>query len=457
MKNVLTYMLLVATMVATAFASEGCRIQRIVWTGEHVDADVAQMEVAVGAPCDSWKFAAEKLVADYENHGFISAEVLGNVDSAGVLAVELRRGAAYVWAGSENLDSAGTKPEVFRKLTGLTAGNLVRPLDLERADRKLSRLGYFEQTAPAKMFRDPSRNRIVPAFSMRGAAVSEAEALLTYSSQDNVWDGHINVSLYNILGTARDLMLEGYTGEDSRRLEGSYKEPWIFGTEWNLVARGYFDDDSSSRVAYGEVGITRDIGFDFSVGVYVGWGDNAKTSSLELKYESLDRFALPRSGTRINGSSVWNLARPDSLDNYLRLKASLVKYVPLYKNWIVRAGGQAGGIFATDAILERSDYFALGGMDDFKAMDYRFLRTRAYGFSEFALLWQDGYDLSIEGFYMPGLYRAPRPDHGWKREQEYGLAFTQYRKNWSVNFYYALRNGENYLDGIVGVGVKTLF
>lgn len=96
-------------------------------------------------------------------------------------------------------------------------------------------------------------------------------------------------------------------------------------------------------------------------------------------------------------------------------------------------------------------------MNDFRGMDYRFLRSRAYGYTEFALLWQDGYDLSIEGFYMPGLYRAPRPDHGWKREQEYGLAFTQYRKNWSVNFYYALRNGESYLDGIVGVGVKTLF
>ncbi|MCQ2098580.1 MAG: BamA/TamA family outer membrane protein [Fibrobacter sp.] len=457
MKNVLTYMLLIATMVAAAFASEGCRIQRVVWTGEHSEGDEIYTSPLVGTPCDSWKFAADKLVNDYENQGFISAEVFGNADSAGVLTVELRRGPAFVWAESENLDSSGTKPEVFRKLAGLTAGDLVRPLDLERAENRLARLGYFERMAPPQMFRDPTRNRIVPAFSMRGAAVSEAEALLTYSSQDNVWEGSINVSLYNILGTARDLLVEGFTAEDSRRLEGSYKEPWIFGTEWNLVARGYFDEDSSTRVAYGEVGITRDIGFDFSIGVFVGLGDNEKTSSLEISYVSLDRFALPRSGTRINGSAVWNLARPDSLDNYLRLKASLVKYVPLYKNWIIRAGGQAGGIFATDAVLDRSDYFALGGMNDFKAMDYRFMRTRAYGFSEFALLWQDGYDLSIEGFYTPGLYRALRPGHGWKEEHEYGLAFTQYRKNWSVNFYYALRNGESYLEGIVGVGVKTLF
>lgn len=457
MKRVLTYMLLIAAFAVTAFAKEGCRVQRVVWTGEHSEGDEIYTSPLVGAPCDSWKFAAEKLVADYENQGFISAEVLGNVDSAGVLTVELRRGSAFVWAGSENLDSSGTMPEVFRKLAGLTAGDPVRPLDLERAENRLSRLGYFQQTAPAQMFRDPSRNRIVPVFSMRGAAVSEAEALLTYSSQNNVWEGTVDVSLMNILGTARDLQVIGFTGENSRRLEGFYKEPWILGTEWNLVARGYFDDDSSTRDAYGEIGITRNIGFDFTIGVFVGVGDNEKTSSLEISYVSLDRFNLPRSGLRMDGSAVWNMARPDSLDKYLRLKASIVKFVPLYKNWIVRAGGQAGGLFATDAKLDRSDYFALGGMNDFKAMDYRFLRTRAYGFSEFALLWQDGYDLSVEAFYQPGLIRSMAPEHGWKEEHEYGLSFTQYRKNWSINFYYALRNGENYLDGIVGVGVKTLF
>lgn len=457
MKRVLTYMLLIAAFAVTAFAKEGCRVQRVVWTGEHSEGDEIYTSPLVGAPCDSWKFAAEKLVADYENQGFISAEVLGNVDSAGVLTVELRRGSAFVWAGSENLDSSGTMPEVFRKLAGLTAGDPVRPLDLERAENRLSRLGYFQQTAPAQMFRDPSRNRIVPVFSMRGAAVSEAEALLTYSSQNNVWEGTVDVSLMNILGTARDLQVIGFTSENSRRLEGFYKEPWILGTEWNLVARGYFDDDSSTREAYGEIGITRNIGFDFTIGVFVGVGDNEKTSSLEISYVSLDRFNLPRSGLRMDGSAVWNMARPDSLDKYLRLKASIVKFVPLYKNWIVRAGGQAGGLFATDAKLDRSDYFALGGMNDFKAMDYRFLRTRAYGFSEFALLWQDGYDLSVEAFYQPGLIRSMAPEHGWKEEHEYGLSFTQYRKNWSINFYYALRNGENYLDGIVGVGVKTLF
>ena len=96
------------------------------------------------------------------------------------------------------------------------------------------------------------------------------------------------------------------------------------------------------------------------------------------------------------------------------------------------------------------DLFSLGGLDSFKGMQYHMLRSRSYGFSELAVLWQDGYDLSIEVFYQPGLYRPMPPGHGWAREQGYGLGFTQYRGNWSVNIYYAMRNGENHLDGLYG-------
>ena len=443
--------------VALGWAADSCRIQRINWSGDHSESDESVMAPLVGEPCGAWKISAARLQRDYENHGFLGAKVSGEMDSTGTLLLQVERGAAYVWAGAVNLDSSGTKPEVFQKLSGLKTGNLVSPQDLKRSQRKLARMGYYEQTADVKMFRDPARNRIVPAFSMKSAAMSAAEVLLTYSSDGNQWEGLVDVNLYNILGTARDLELEGFTGEESRHLQGMYKEPWIFGTEWNLLFRGFFDEDSSEREAYGEVGISRDIGFDFNVAVFLGLSETEKRTSFELSYVSLDRFVLPRSGTRLKTSVVWNMDRPDTLDNYLKVRGSISHYVPVYGNWIVRAGGQAGGTFATDADLTRNDLFALGGMDDFKAMDYRFMRTRAYGFSEFALLWQDGYDLSIEGFYTPGLYRALRPGHGWKREQEYGLAFTQYRKNWSVNFYYALRNGESYLDGIVGVGVKTLF
>ena len=454
--NLLLHFIALLVLCTHGVAAD-CRIAAVQWSGDHELYDESQMASVVGEPCENWTLARDQLLRYYENHGFLAAKLSGNLDSAGVLTLQMQRGSAWVWAEPENLDSSGSHLEVFRRQTGIIAGDLVSMQDLERSDMKLARIGYYDRVAPVQMYRDASRNRIIPVYRMQAAAVSEAYALLTYSSETDVWEGNVNVSLYNIRGTARDLFLQGFTSDDARRLEGSYQEPWILGSAWDVIARGYFDEDSSAHEAYGELGVSRDIGFDFNVGIFLGVGNNRKTSSLELSYVSLDRFVLPRSGTRFKGSVVWNMARPDSLDNFLRAGAKLVHYIPFYGNWITRFSGAAGGIFPTDATLDRLDYFALGGMDSFRGMDVRFVRSRAYGYSEMALLWQYGYDLSIEVFYQPGLYRAFSPDHGWKREQDYGVAFTQYRGNWSVNLYYALRNGENYLDGIIGFGLKTLF
>lgn len=435
--------------------SFACKINNVEWLSK--PATEIDVESLIGKPCESWTFTKTELLRDYENSGFIAAKLNGYIDSNGTLFLTFDRGSAWVWGEPKNLDSSKTKHAAFVKQTGIVPGNLVSLLDLERSDLKLARSGYYNKTAPVQMYRDANRNRIIPAYHMRYAAISEAYALLTYSSENNLWEGNVNVSLYNILGSARDLLLEGFSGKDARRLEAYYKEPWIFSTDWNLLLRGYFDEDSSAREALGEVGISREINFDFTISVFMGLGNHRKTSTLEISYASLDRFVLPRKGSKFVGAIVWNMGRPDSLDNYLKASASFKHYVPIFNNWIVRASAFAGGIFPTNANLDRLDYFSLGGIDNFRGMDYRFVRSRAYGYSEYALLWQYDYNLSIEAFYQPGLYRAFYPRHGWLREQDYGVAFTQYRGNWSVNLYYALRNGENYLDGIIGFGLKTLF
>lgn len=453
-----------------------CVIKHVSWMSEPTEYDEAQMQSALGIPCSAWGEARDKLISYYENHGFIGAKLTGFI-KADTLVLNLDRGRGWVWANAENLDSNGTKIDVFRKLTGIEAGEPVSLEDLKRSERKLLRIGYYEQTAPARLFRDPNRNRIIPAFSMRKANVSEAEGFLTYSSEDNVWEGAVNVDLYNIMGTARDLHLDGFVGESSRHLDGGYKEPWFLGTKWNVLLRGRFDentyeedfavesfaeDDTSEsetveRVVVGEIGVSRDIGFDFNVAVYLGFGEDETHSSLEMSYESLDRFALPRNGWRIKGAISWKMERLDSLDDFLNASAGIASYYPLYKNFIARFSGSAGGIFPSDAEIPRMELFELGGPENFRGMSCNFVRTTAFGFSELALLWQDGYDLSIEAFYQPGLYRKRSPWHGWAREQNYGIGLTQYRSNWSISLYYALRNGCNYLDGILGFGVKTLF
>ena len=438
------------------YASE-CRIKRVEWVGEHSEFEELSMNDVVGAPCGSWRGAKQKLLRYYEDRGFVGAKLDVAVDSAGVMRCEFVRGSAWVWARPENLDSGATDADVFAQLTGLEIGEKVSLSDLERSERKLSRLGYYEKIADVRLFRDPVRNRIIPAYSMRAAPISAAEGFLTYSSDENVWEGKINLELFNILGTGRDLQMEGYSQSDSRRLEGSYRERFIFGTAWDVLVRGFFEDDSLSRDSRLELGVSRNVGFNFDVAVFVGIGNDEKSSTFELSYVSFDRSVLPRSGTSFDLSLAWMMDRPDSLDSYLRLQSSLVYYLPLWKNFIVRYSAAAGALLPSGGSFAREDLFSLGGINSFKGMMYGFMRTRAYGFSQAAFLWQDGYDLSIELFYQPGIYRRMKPFHGWAREHDYGIGFTQYRKAWSFSIYYALRNGCDYLDGVLGFGVKTLF
>ena len=455
-RNILCVVAVLLFGAVLSRASE-CRIERVEWVGDHSEFDELSMNVIVGAPCDSWRAARQKLLRYYEDRGFVGASLDVRVGSAGVAHCEFVRGSAWVWAEPENLDSNATDIEVFRMLTGLEIGGEVSLSDLERSERRLARLGYYEKTADVRLFRDPVRNRIIPAYSMRAVPISAAEGFLTYSSDENVWEGKINLDLYNILGTGRDLQMEGYSQSDSRRLEGSYRERFILGTAWDVLVRGFFEDDSLSRDSRLEIGVSRNIGFSFDVAVFVGIGNDEKSSSFELSYVSFDRSILPRSGTSFDLSLAWMMDRPDSLDSYLRLESSFVHYLPLWKNYIVRYSAAAGALLPSGGSFAREDLFSLGGINSFKGMMYGFMRTRAYGFSQAAFLWQDGYDLSIELFYQPGLYRRMAPFHGWAREHDYGIGFTQYRKSWSFSIYYALRNGCDYLDGVLGFGVKTLF
>ena len=120
--------LFIATMlfvVVASSASEGCRVTAVRWSGVHEPYDESQMASVVGEPCENWTLARDQLLRYYENHGFLAAKLSGNVDSAGVLTLQMQRGSAWVWADPENLDSSGSRPEVFRRQTGIAAGDLV--------------------------------------------------------------------------------------------------------------------------------------------------------------------------------------------------------------------------------------------------------------------------------------------------------------------------------------------
>lgn len=440
------------------WASASCVVKSLALEGfaPEVEKDWASM---VGESCEDLEYRLQEMVDELSENGFPFASVSHQVDSLGNATVKLSRGSAWVWADAENVEVSKTQKQTFARLSGLTSGGPVRLSDLERAERKLVNSGYFESTAKPKLYRDPVRNRIVPTFSMRDLSINSFEGLLSYASgEDGGWAGNLNLSLYNMRGTGRDLHVSGETGEWERSIAASYKEPWLFGTGWNGIVRGSFEEDSSYRSALLEAGLSRSVGFYFEFAVLGGIGDDRWTYTLETSFKNEDRIVLPRHGMSLNGTFRVIKDRTDSSHAFTTdLHANGRFYTPLTETFVLQFSFFVGTLLPTDRNFDRQDLFTLGGMENLKGYRPGFFRTRAYGITELDLQWRVIEMTAFHLFLEPALYRAQSPEHGWADTYSYGIGISQNRGYWNFSLYYALHSGTDPLDGLLHFGVKALF
>ncbi len=458
MKNI-KCVILEILLLAVFVQSNECVVKKVKLDGTFHPDLPSMYQGLDGETCTEIEALNQQLLEWHLNHGFPFAKVSWNLDSAGVAEIHLDRGFAWVWAPPENKEPGKTKKDVFGKLTGLETGGPVSLEDLDRAEKKLARNGYYEKTASVRLYRDPVRNRLIPLFSMADLRSNHLEGYLTYASgDDGGWSGTLLVELYNMNGTARDLSISGETGEWERNLTFAYKEPWLLGTFWNGILRGNIEEDSSYRDARLEAGIARAIGFDFEFAILGGVGDDEWTTSLEMKYRNEDRFILPRSGSRLDASmTVLKKRHSDSTDVQVFLEGNGSHLMPLYGNFILQASFMTGTILPTNRKYGLEDLYSLGGIESLKGYRPAFFRTRAYGATELDLQWQGLSQTAFHLFFQPALHRARNPEHGWMDTYSYGFGLTQYRESWSVSLYYAMNKGGDPLNGLLHLGVKSLF
>lgn len=392
----------------------------------------------------------------FENSGFPGA-VVERSCRGDTLVFTLNRGEGYVFAAARNAGQGKTRDDVFAKLSGLEPGSPVILEDLDRASAKLERTGYFVQIKPPELYREVGRNRLVPLFHMQEATNSYAEGVVSYSSEDNAWVGTVDVSLKNIAGTARDLELNGVTGDEARSVSFSYREPWLFGSSWNGLVRAYVEDDTSYTDALLELGLERPIAFEWTLSLLGGIGNDEWTMALEVEYENQDSYVLPRKGSRFEGAVTLERKRESHADWFLTLEGKYERWTPLIGNFILRSAASGGTMLPTFADFDAEDYFKLGGANSWKGFRPSFLRTRAYGDAELALRFQGLPKTAFEAFYQPGLYRELPPNHGWTAEHQYGLGIIQYRSSFAISLYYALRPSLSMEEGFLHFSVKALF
>lgn len=438
-----------------AYSSE-CVVQKVETSGD-IGKDFG--ERFLNNLCETLEQALRDTVDALSENGYPFAKASYSIDSAGFAHVSIERGSAWVWADAENRENSKSKKEMFSRLSGLEAGTLVRLSDLGRAERKLIRSGYFEETSQPKLYRDSVRSRLFPVFSMRDLSVNSVEGFVSYASgEGGGFAGNIELSLYNMRGTGRDLNVSGISGDWERSVSASYKEPWLLGSGWNGIVRGSFEDDSTSRTALLEAGLSRSVGFFFEFAVLGGVGNDRLTYALETEFKNVDRIVLPRHGQRLSGTFRVARERSDSSHAFITdLRASGEFFTSISRMLVLHSSFSVGTLLPTDRHFGRSFLFSLGGLENLKGYRPGFFRTRAYGTSELDLQWRMMENLAFHGFFEPGLHRAEFPAHGWSDTYSYGLGVSQYRGTWSFSLFYALHRGIAALDGLLHFGVKALF
>ncbi len=442
----------------SAWTFADCVVKEVVLEGFDENSEKKIMEF-VGKKCADFERQSKYWIDALSENGFPFASVSEQLDSLGSATVRLSRGNAWVWADAENAEDSKTQKQTFARLSGLESGTPVRLSDLERAKRKLVNSGYFESTKEPKLFRDSVRNRIVPVFFMRDLSINSFEGLLSYASgDDGGWTGNLNLSLYNMRGTGRDLTVSGETGDWERSVSAAYKEPWLFDTGWNGIVRGSFEEDSTYRNALFEAGVSRSVGFYFEFAVLGGIGNDRWTYTLETNFKDENRMFLPSHGKFLSGTFRVIKDRSDSSHSFTTdLHANGRFYTPLTQTIVLQTSFFVGTLLPTGRDFDRSELFSLGGMENLKGYRPGFFRTRAYGITEMDLQWRAIEKTAFHVFFEPSLRRTQLPEHGWADSYSYGLGISQYRGYWSFSLFYALHRGTDPLDGLLHFGVKALF
>jgi len=372
--------------------------------------------------------------------GFPAARVSGDT---------IDRGSAWVWSYALQLKKGKTDADVFADLSQIQAGSPVVLSQVPRAERSLLRLGYFVKNSEAKLYRIENRNRLVPVFDLADATANFAEASVAYDAATGENNLYLMVQLLNMAGTARDFSLSGENSENYSSVEMSYKEPFIFGPKTSLKLFVFFSEEDTVKQHNINLAYIHKLGWEWQYSVGGGYKNNEVFYSLSLSYDNRDKMPLPFNGLFVEGVT--------EISKFIALGLRGENYQPFSENWTLLYSAQGHGMLPSNGNYEKQDLFSVGGQRDFKSMQPRSLRTRAYGTGEMDFQWHGLRQSALHIFGQLGAYRNERPFSGWERVLAGGLGWEQGISNFSLAIFYAVQYDMHPMDGLLNLSVKMGF
>ena len=198
-------------------------------------------------PGDPWdevraEDARRKVEQLYQRQGYRGSAVsLTTAETAGVISATYTVREGEITRVGEIMISGltATRPYVVQRELPFKTGDRLTAVDLAEARRRLDATRIFDRVDvephgdPAAPFRDVE-------VTVREAKPWRFELGGGYATEEG-FRGFVTLGHDNLFGTARSVSLRGRVSQKGGRTELEYREPWIFGTDWQGEAAAFLE------------------------------------------------------------------------------------------------------------------------------------------------------------------------------------------------------------------------
>lgn len=381
---------------------------------------------------DSIRAALAKSVDQVVSDGFLAASATAlaatATDSGVHLDIVAAPGQRFRWGGVRDAGTTRLSAPVLSRLSGIPVGEPADPSMMESARRRILSTGYVEEEAPARPVRRPRTALVDMLTTLRDRPSSSIEAAGGWTQGGNT-SGVVEISLRDILGTARDLDFGLSNGEAGTHAHWMWKEPWI--GPLNLEARvtGELLQDTLARSLEGslELGwLSGDGALSLSGGLLLARRSERAVDDSVFGTESDEwgtRFALAwsslppppwpvrLSSLRLQLDAVTASSDTGSLRR-IRGQFHLDLYRPLGP-FVARMGGDARGIWPLDESAGLSEARSPGGVAGWRGWPEGSPRTPAWAWATAELRLGSPRSGGVLAFVEPGTRALRRQDLTW--------------------------------------------
>lgn len=334
----------------------------------------------------------------YADSGYLSAAVAPeiNVDSSIHLAslrFRIREGIRYAIGGITIHGLEKTRESVVRRELLFNEGEIVNYGDLLESQRRLYLTGLFRSVFIRPDSSADSTKKIITV-ELKEKLAGEFNVGLSYGTVEKV-KGKLQLQTVNFAGTARQLGTNIDASFIRQRVEGSFTEPWTFGTRWRTDINTFFELQQEPgfdvRRFGANAGIGRQLGRRSNVSLTYRFANarlsNVKTRlavpgdfdpkvrSLLLSYKIDDRNDPfnTTSGTYTELNNELAGAFLQGTNTFVRITGRFKYFHPLNTETVLGSAFEAGWMraFGSSVDIPLSERFFAGGPNVLRSFDYQ--------------------------------------------------------------------------------------